>query len=61
MTKKADEKPDDLKIFHVGHRRYGLFYAGEYVDTLDFEQAQPLMLLPSARREFLAARGLREQ
>jgi hypothetical protein len=54
MTNDSDEKPDELRIFHVGNRHYGIFHDGVYLATVDYETAKPLMLRPAARRLFLA-------
>ncbi len=54
MTKN-DERPDRMKLLQVADRRWAAFTVdGEYLATLDYEDARPLILFPAARAEFLA-------
>jgi hypothetical protein len=58
MSNNDDERPDNLRIFHVGNRQYGIFHDGVYLATVDYETAKPLMLQPAARRLFMAEHGI---
>ena len=49
-----DEKPDNLNLFKVAPRRYAAFTkAGDYLQTLDYDDARPLMFCPKSRAAFL--------
>jgi hypothetical protein len=55
MTNDNDEKPDGMRIFRVADRRWAAFTeAGDFLAVLDYDQAQPLIFRPEARRRFLA-------
>lgn len=50
---------DGMKLFKVAERRWAAFTKdGDYIDTLDYEDAKPLILRPEARRQFLTEHGI---
>jgi hypothetical protein len=55
MSNEIDERPDGMQIFRVADRRWAAFTeAGDFLAVLDYDQAQPLIFRPEARRQFLA-------
>ena len=56
MTNDNDDLgPDGMQIFRVGDRRWAVFSeVGDFIAVLDYDQAQPLIFRPEARRQFLA-------
>lgn len=53
-----EAESDQLRIFHVGDRRYGIFYRTEYLATMSYEEVKPMMLHIDAQREYLAKHGI---
>ena len=43
-----------LRFFHVVDGKWAIFtYEGDYVETVDYATARPLITLPEARAEYL--------
>jgi len=49
-----DDDPAHLKIHKVVDDKYAIFTAaGDYVETVGYDQAKPLILYPSKRAQYL--------
>lgn len=60
MNTQSNDLPNaSLKIFRAAKDKWAIFtLTGDYLETLTYEQARPLIARPEARAEYLEKHGV---
>lgn len=58
-TQQHDLPNESLKIYRAAKDKWAIFtVTGDYLETLTYDEARPLIARPRARAEYLEAHGI---